>query len=46
LQRENPEMTEEAILMKAMKNINMPRFIKDDSIIFEGLIKDLFPVWI
>jgi dynein heavy chain len=43
LKRENQTMAEDVILMKAMKNINMPRFIKDDSILFEGLIKDLFP---
>jgi dynein heavy chain len=29
--------------MRAMKDINMPKFITDDAILFEGLIKDLFP---
>ena len=29
--------------MKAMKNLIMPKLIKDDEILFEGLLKDLFP---
>jgi dynein heavy chain len=43
LKRENLEMQEDLILMKAMKDLNMPKFIKDDAILFEGLLKDLFP---
>lgn len=43
LKRDSSEMPEDLILMKAMKDINMPKFIKDDAILFEGLIKDLFP---
>ena len=43
LKRNNLEMKEDLILMKAMKDLNMPKFIRDDSILFEGLLKDLFP---
>ena len=38
LKKENLEMQEDLILMKAMKDLNMPKFIKDDAI-----LKDLFP---
>jgi len=43
LKRQNPDMPEDLILMKAMRDINMPKFINDDATLFEGLIKDLFP---
>ena len=43
LKRNHLDWTEDLILMKAMKDLNMPKFIKDDSILFEGLLKDLFP---
>ena len=43
LKRDNLEMVEDLILLKAMKDLNMPKFIKDDAILFEGLLKDLFP---
>ena len=43
LKRNHLDWGEDVILMKAMKDLNMPKFIKDDSILFEGLLKDLFP---
>ena len=43
LKRDNLDMQEDLILLKAMKDLNMPKFIKDDAILFEGLLKDLFP---
>lgn len=43
LKRTYHDMEEDKILMRAMKDINMPKFIVDDSILFIGLIKDLFP---
>ena len=43
LKRNHLDWAEDLILMKAMKDLNMPKFIKDDSILFEGLLKDLFP---
>ncbi len=43
LKRDYPTMPEDVILMKAMKDINLPKFTKDDSLLFEGLVKDLFP---
>ena len=43
LKRDHPDMPEDIVLLRAMKEINMPKFITDDAILFEGLIKDLFP---
>ena len=43
IKRVSPDMNEEVVLMKAMKDMNLPKFIKNDAILFDGLIRDLFP---
>lgn len=43
LKRKMPEWNEEKILMRAMRDMNVPKFIVEDKIIFLGIIKDLFP---
>lgn len=35
--------SEEVILMRALRDMNMPKFVFDDIPLFEGLVKDLFP---
>ena len=35
--------SEEVILMKALRDMNMPKFIFEDVPLFEGIVKDLFP---
>ena len=43
LKRESPEFDESTILMRALRDMNMPKFIFADVPLFRGLIGDLFP---
>ena len=43
LKRGDPNMPEEAILMRALRDMNLPKFIKDDERLFRLLLGDLFP---
>ena len=43
LKRANPKVPEDVVLIKAMKNSNVPKFLKDDLPLFNAIITDLFP---
>jgi dynein heavy chain len=43
LKRANPTDPENVVLIKAMRNSNVPKFLADDLPLFEALIRDLFP---
>ena len=43
LKRGSPEFDESTILMRALRDMNMPKFIYADVPLFRGLIADLFP---
>ena len=43
LKRSNPKVPEDTLLMKAMKDANIPKFIKEDLPLFYAIINDLFP---
>ena len=36
-------MPEDLVLMRALRDMNMPKFVFDDVPLFYGLIQDLFP---
>jgi dynein heavy chain len=43
LKRNDPLMNEEAIVMRALRDMNVPKFIADDLRLFRLLLSDLFP---
>jgi dynein heavy chain, axonemal len=43
LKRADPDIIEDLILMRALRDFNWPKIVVDDRQIFLGLIKDLFP---
>lgn len=43
LKRGDPSKEEDHVLMRALKDFNIPKIITDDMPVFMGLIGDLFP---
>lgn len=43
LKRTFADLPEEIVLMRALRDMNMPKFVYDDVLLFKGLINDLFP---
>lgn len=43
LKRGSPELPEDVVLMRALRDMNLPKFVYDDVPLFLGLISDLFP---
>jgi dynein heavy chain len=43
LKRGSPELAEDVVLMRALRDMNLPKFVFDDVPLFLGLISDLFP---
>lgn len=43
LKRENPKEKEDLLLIKAMRDSNVPKFLEEDLKLFNALVNDLFP---
>ncbi|PCI26909.1 hypothetical protein COB52_05585 [Candidatus Kaiserbacteria bacterium] len=43
LKRANPDLGEDATLIRAMVDSNVPKFLKDDLPLFSAIVQDLFP---
>lgn len=43
LKRANPTLIEDGVLIRAMRDANVPKFLKDDLPLFAAIIQDLFP---
>lgn len=43
LKRQYADLPEEKVLMRALRDMNMPKFVFEDVPLFTGLINDLFP---
>ncbi|KAG5501858.1 hypothetical protein JKF63_04128 [Porcisia hertigi] len=43
LKRQSPNENEDMLLIRAMQDANVPKFLREDTILFMALVKDLFP---
>ena len=43
LKRGSPGLSEEVVLMRALRDMNLPKFVAEDVPLFKGLLSDLFP---
>lgn len=43
LKRDEPDIPEEIVLIRAMQDSNIPKFLSFDIPLFNGIIEDLFP---
>ena len=43
LKRSDPDRSEEEVLMRALRDFNIPKIVNEDITVFMGLIVDLFP---
>uniref|UniRef100_A0A6Q2Z4C9 Dynein, axonemal, heavy chain 6 n=1 Tax=Esox lucius TaxID=8010 RepID=A0A6Q2Z4C9_ESOLU len=43
LKRENPHLSEDVVLIRALRDSNLPKFLTDDAALFSGIMSDLFP---
>ncbi len=43
LKAATPDMNQDQLLLRALRDVNVPKFLQDDLPLFENIIKDLFP---
>merc|ERR1719403_594526 len=43
LKRENPDKREDVVLLRALRDSNLPKFLTQDAILFKAILSDLFP---
>jgi dynein heavy chain len=43
LKADSPDTNEQQLLLRALRDVNVPKFLKDDIPLFENIILDLFP---
>jgi len=41
--RAEPDLPEDALLMRALRDFNIPKIVREDEVVFFGLLGDLFP---
>jgi len=43
VKRAEADLSEDMVLIRAMRDSNIPKFLKDDVPLFNAIIQDLFP---
>ncbi|KAJ3125643.1 Dynein heavy chain 6, axonemal, partial [Physocladia obscura] len=43
LKRSSPELPEEVVLIRSLRDSNLPKFLEEDLCLFQGILQDLFP---
>lgn len=43
LKRQNPDKHEDVVLIRALRDSNLPKFLQQDAILFRAILSDLFP---
>ncbi|XP_056004113.1 dynein axonemal heavy chain 6-like isoform X1 [Ostrea edulis] len=43
LKRQNPDKNEDVVLIRALRDSNLPKFLKQDASLFQAILQDLFP---
>ncbi|CAD5112359.1 DgyrCDS1592 [Dimorphilus gyrociliatus] len=43
LKRQNPDKSEDVVLIRALRDSNLPKFLQQDAILFQAILQDLFP---
>jgi dynein heavy chain len=43
LKRDSPHLEEDIVLIRALRDSNLPKFLADDAVLFRGILSDLFP---
>ena len=43
LKRSNPDLREDVVLIRAMRDSNLPKFLREDALLFQAIVSDLFP---
>jgi len=43
LKRANPDVPEDLVLIRALRDSNVPKFLADDLPLFAAIVQDLFP---
>ena len=43
LKRQNPDKHEDVVLIRALRDSNLPKFLKQDAVLFKAILQDLFP---